>query len=68
VGDRTGRAGWAYLRYRELRYEDERLRQIAVELRALARAGVETYAFFRHGDEPDAPHAALRVTEQMGPA
>ena len=55
VDDRSGRAGWAYLRYRELLYTAGELEQIAAELRALASPGVETYAFFRHGDEPDAP-------------
>jgi uncharacterized protein YecE (DUF72 family) len=61
VDDRSGRAGWAYLRYRELFYSEEELARIAGDLSALAGAGVETYAFFRHGDEPDAPAAALRV-------
>lgn len=61
VGDTTGRAGWAYLRYRELRYAEPELAAMAGELDTLDRAGIETYAFFRHGDEPDAPAAALRV-------
>lgn len=61
VGDRTGAAGWAYLRYRELRYSDAELEAIAADLRALAAAGTETFAFFRHGDAPDAPAAATRV-------
>ena len=61
VDDRTGRAGWAYLRFRELRYAHDDLARIAVDLEALDGAGIETYAFFRHGDEPDAPAAAMRV-------
>jgi uncharacterized protein YecE (DUF72 family) len=61
VGDRSGDAGWAYLRYRELAYSEEELERFATELRSLTAAGVETYAFFRHGDEPDAPAAALSV-------
>ena len=60
-----GRAGWAYLRYRELVYTAEEQVRFAAELRALAAAGTDTYAFFRHGDEPDAPEAALAV---QGPA
>ena len=65
VDDRSGRAGWAYLRYRELVYTAEEQVRFAAELRALAAAGTDTYAFFRHGDEPDAPEAALAV---RGPA
>ncbi len=61
VGDTTGRAGWAYLRFRELRYGTEQLDRIASELRELARAHVETFAFFRHGERPDAPAAAVQV-------
>ena len=60
VDDCSGRAGWAYIRYREPIYTPEELKQLAAELRALA-AEIESYAFFRHGDEPDAPAAALAV-------
>lgn len=68
VGDTTGSAGWAYLRFRELHYEDAELAVIGAELDALGRAGIETYAFFRHGDAPDAPFAALRIAAREGPA
>ena len=61
VGDTAGRAGWAYLRFRELRYSSDELDRIAGELRELARLGTETFAFFRHGDTPDAAAAATRV-------
>ena len=61
VGDTTGRAGWAYVRYRELRYDDAELTKIAAGLGQLDRAGIETYAFFRHGDAPHAPAAAVSV-------
>lgn len=61
VGERTGAAGWAYLRYRDVRHTDGELETITADIRALAAGGTETYAFFRHGDEPDAPAAALRV-------
>ena len=60
VGRSPGRAGWAYLRYRELRYTDGELDAIAAELPGSRQRGIETFAFFRHGDEPDAPAAALR--------
>ncbi len=61
VDDRAGHAGWAYLRFRELLYDDAELMRIAGELRELARLGTETFAFFRHGDAPDAPAAAAVV-------
>ena len=61
VDDRSGLAGWAYVRYRELLYTDEELDQFAAELAELGGREVETFAFFRHGDAPDAPAAALRV-------
>jgi uncharacterized protein YecE (DUF72 family) len=64
VGDTSGRAGWAYLRFRELAYTDDELDAIARDIGALSDRGVETYAFFRHGDEPDAPRAALTVLER----
>jgi len=62
VGDVSGAAGWAYVRYRELLYSEDELEAIAAELSELAGRGVETFAYFRHGDDPDAPAAALRVT------
>ena len=65
VDDRSGRAGWAYVRFRELVYGDGELRTIAAELDALAVANLDVLAYFRHGDAPDAPRAALRV---RGPA
>ena len=67
VGDSSGRAGWVYLRYRELRYDDLGLAGITKELRELGEVGVETFAFFRHGDEPDAPAAAIRVALLSAP-
>jgi uncharacterized protein YecE (DUF72 family) len=66
VGDSSGRSGWAYLRYRELHYDDRALAGIAKELRDSGAAGVETFASFRHGDEPDAPAVAIRVAAAVG--
>ena len=62
VGDVSGAAGWAYLRHRELLYSEDELDAITRELSELAGRGIETFAYFRHGDDPDAPAAALRVT------
>lgn len=67
VGDASGRAGWAYLRLRELAYADAELDLLAAEIRALCDRGVETFAFFRHGDEPDAPRAALAILAREVP-
>jgi uncharacterized protein YecE (DUF72 family) len=69
VDDESGRAGWAYLRYRELQYQPDQLDEIAAQVRRLTDANVETFAFFRHGDLPDAPAAALRVASTLrGPS
>jgi uncharacterized protein YecE (DUF72 family) len=66
VDDESGRAGWAYRRYRELDYAPGELDAIATDLRRLTDAGTETLAFFRHGDLPTAPLAALRVATSAG--
>ncbi len=66
VDDDSGAAGWAYLRYRELRYADGELDAIASRLAALSAAGAETLAYFRHGEAPDAPTAAIRVAAMYG--
>ncbi len=61
VDDRSGHAGWVYVRFRELAYDDAELGTIATDLDALAMAGTDVLAYFRHGDTPAAPRAALRV-------
>jgi uncharacterized protein YecE (DUF72 family) len=66
VGDTSGRAGWAYLRFRELVYDDGELARITEDLRDTGAAVAETFAFFRHGDEPDAPLTAIRVAAAAG--
>jgi uncharacterized protein YecE (DUF72 family) len=66
VGDPGSAAGWAYIRYREPAYDTEQLAQIAAELVTVAAGGADVLAFFRHGDLPDAPRAALRVLELAG--
>ena len=66
VDDRSGDAGWAYLRYRELVYSETELETIAADLDRLASTGTDVLAYFRHGDAPDAPLAALRVTALRG--
>lgn len=64
VDDTTGAAGWAYLRFRELAYDDTELASIAETLSDLSSRGVEALAFFRHGDAPTAPAAARTVLQR----
>lgn len=66
VGDDSGRAGWAYLRFPELRYTVAELAPLEQELRELRQGKIETFAFFRHGDEPDAPAAAVTIADRLG--
>jgi len=66
VDDRSGRAGWAYLRFRELVYDDAELEEIAAQLDSLTTSRADVLAFFRHGDAPDAPRAAVRVRTLAG--
>ncbi len=61
VGDTSGRAGWAYLRFRETSWSEAELERIAAELGALSAVGTGSLAFFRHGDAPDGPLAAEHV-------
>ena len=61
VDDRSGHTGWAYLRFRELAYDNAELGRIAAELEALGKEGIDTLAFFRHGDAPDAAAAAVQI-------
>jgi uncharacterized protein YecE (DUF72 family) len=58
-------AGWAYLRYRELLYPADELDAFAAELAELGGRGIETFAYFRHGDEPTAPAAAVQVAATL---
>lgn len=66
VDDASGRAGWAYLRFRELAYAEADIAAIATRLGELAARGVETFAYFRHGDEPTAPTYAAAVNDRLG--
>lgn len=65
VGDESGVAGWAYLRFRDPPWSDDALGAAASTIHAMVDRGIETFAFFRHEDEPRAPLAALRVVELM---
>jgi uncharacterized protein YecE (DUF72 family) len=66
VDDRSGLAGWAYVRFRELVYDDGTLATIAAELDAVTANGTDVLAYFRHGDTPYAPRAAQQVRAAVG--
>ena len=64
---RDADAGWAYLRFRELAYDDAPSAAIAARIRAIDDGCTEVYGFFRHGDIPDAPASALRLRALLEP-
>jgi uncharacterized protein YecE (DUF72 family) len=62
VGDLQTPAPFRYLRLREPPYDERALRGLAARLR---RLGEPTYVYFRHEDEPTAPHYAGRLLELL---
>ena len=65
VDGRDAGAGWAYLRFRELAYDQAALALMAERLRAAGGSAGEVYAFFRHGEAPTAPSSALRLGSML---
>ena len=61
VDDDSGRAGWAYLRYRELHYEPDELDEIAAQRAPVDDARSRRSRSSATAMLPDAPAAALRV-------
>jgi hypothetical protein len=49
------------VRFRKPPYTDDDLREHAARIRPLLDKGVEVYAYYRHEDEPTAPHYAERL-------
>jgi uncharacterized protein YecE (DUF72 family) len=69
VDAEEGGASFRYLRLREPPYTEEELASEAERIRPLLGAGLDVYVFFRHEDEPTAPHYAGRLLELVsGPA
>jgi uncharacterized protein YecE (DUF72 family) len=66
VGAPVGRAGFAYLRFREPPYDEPALRAAAANVTPMLDAGTDVYAFFRHEDEPTAPAYAERLRALVG--
>ena len=58
-----GEAPFRYLRLREPPYDDTALRGWANRLGPLLDEGIRVYAYFKHEDEPAAPHYARRLLE-----
>ena len=63
TGSWDGAGAFRYLRLREPPYDDEALSALAHRIRPLVDSAVDVYAFFRHEDEPTAPHYAARLRE-----
>jgi uncharacterized protein YecE (DUF72 family) len=61
VGSLEGDAPFRYLRLREPPYDDASLAGLAAQIRPVLDSGVEVYAYFKHEDEPTAPHYADRL-------
>jgi uncharacterized protein YecE (DUF72 family) len=58
-----GAAGFRYLRLREPPYDEAALAAWSERLRPLLAGGLDVYCFFRHEEEPTAPHYAKRLLE-----
>lgn len=65
VNELGGAAPFRYLRFREPPYDDAALAAHAERLRPLVEDCIELYCYFRHEDEPTAPHYAGRLTELL---
>jgi uncharacterized protein YecE (DUF72 family) len=63
VNDLETDAPFRYVRFRDPPYSDEEIADWAERLRGSA---VPVYAYFRHEDEPTAPHYAARLLELLG--
>ena len=61
VGSLEGDAPFRYLRLREPPYDDASLADLAARIRPVLASGIEVYAYFKHEDEPTAPHYAERL-------
>lgn len=61
VDDWDAPTGWRYLRFRDPPYDDSAIAEFAARIEPLLTAGIETFAFFRHEDEPTAPSYARRL-------
>jgi uncharacterized protein YecE (DUF72 family) len=65
VNDLEAAAPFRYLRLREPPYDDAALERLAASIRAELAAGIPVYAYFKHEDEPTAPHYAARLLDLL---
>ena len=65
VGDSPPDAPFRYLRFREPPWSDAELGSIAGDIAPSLDAGVDVFAYFRHEEEPRAPHAALELLDLL---
>jgi uncharacterized protein YecE (DUF72 family) len=65
VDDWAAPTDWRYLRFRDPPYGDADLTAFAAQVKPLLAAGIDTFAFFRHEDEPTAPRYALRLRKLL---
>jgi uncharacterized protein YecE (DUF72 family) len=63
VGSFEGSAPFRYLRLREPPYSDEQLAAWAERIGPLLSEGLEVYCYFKHQDEPTAPHYAQKLIQ-----
>jgi uncharacterized protein YecE (DUF72 family) len=56
-------ARFRYLRFRDPPYDDAALAEWAQRIRDLLADGLRVYCYFRHEDEPTAPHYAERLRD-----
>jgi len=63
VNDLDASASFRYLRLREPPYSDDDLRSWATRIRGLVDNDIEVFCYFRHEDEPTAPHYAERLRD-----
>jgi len=61
TGALEGGAPFRYLRFRDPPYDEAALAALADEISPLLAAGIEVFGYFKHEDEPTAPHYAERL-------
>ncbi len=66
VDSLEGDASFRYLRLRQPPYVEAGLHAWAARLRPVLADGIDVYAYFKHEDEPTAPHYAARLLALVG--
>ncbi len=54
-------AGYIYFRFRQPSYSSEEVRKLAARLERCVADGLETYAFFKHEEDPQSPLNAVEL-------